>query len=137
MTALSWGVCIPLTLSSEKNYIVKSSFLHRLFLKSYPPIFWLSRDHIDHSHRWSIVDHFLSLWLRLLVGGRLSQTISLNFFEIATSDQGFYFIPELNILFDIVTVITMKQTILLLVSTSWWRSHRRRMSKILLFFDLH
>ena len=76
-------------------------------------------DHIDYLCRWSIVEYLLSLRLRLLVDGRLSRAITSEFFEVASSNQGFYLVPELDTLFGIVIVIMMELTVLPISVPRW------------------
>ena len=99
----------------KHNYIVNSSFLRRLFFGSCPPI-WSLGDHIDYYYSRSIVDSLLSLWLRLSVSRRLSRLIPSKLFEVASSDQDFYLVYELDALFGMVTMVVME----LRVSTSFY-----------------
>ena len=106
-SVIIWGLYSPNIFIQKRDYIIESLLSSRLFFGSCPPISQSSENHVDDSHHWSVVVHFLRLRLKLSIGRRLSRTFPSKLGEIVSSNQGFYLILELNILFDIMTMITM------------------------------
>ena len=121
----------------QKNYyIIESSSFCRLFFESCPLV-RLHGDHVNHSYNRLIINGLLSLRWRSSINKRLSWLISSILLEITSLDQGLYLISELDVLFDIVTIIMMEPIILLPIAAPRRCSHQWRVSQVFYSFDLY